>query len=217
MAPYYPVYLDVKERCCVIIGGGQIAEGKIAALLECGAQIRMISPEVTDEVQDMADTGVLSLEKREYRDGDLEGAFIAIAATDDSSLSRRIAKEAEERNVPLNVADVTHLCTFIAPAVVRRGEVTAAISTGGLSPALARKLRVELQASPALDYADMAPMLSEVRLELRQEGTAVDADHWQTCLNRDILALYYNDRDAAKKALKEALLKGTESVEGAAQ
>ena len=217
MAPYYPVYLDVKERCCVIVGGGQIAEGKIAALLECGAQIRMISPEVTDEVQDMADTGVLSLEKREYRDGDLEGAFIAIAATDDSSLSRRIAKEAEERNVPLNVADVTHLCTFIAPAVVRRGEVTAAISTGGLSPALARKLRVELQASPVLDYADMAPMLSEVRLELRQEGTAVDADHWQSCLNRDILALYYKDSDAAKKALKEALLKGPASVEGVAQ
>ena len=217
MAPYYPVYLDVKERCCVIIGGGQIAEGKIAALLECGAQIRMISPEVTDEVQDMADTGVLSLEKREYRDGDLEGAFIAIAATDDSSLSRRIAKEAEERNVPLNVVDVTHLCTFIAPAVVRRGEVTAAISTGGLSPALARKLREELQASPALDYADMAPMLSEVRMELRQEGTAVAADHWQTCLNRDILALYYKDRDAAKKALKEALLQGPASVEGAAQ
>ena len=217
MAPYYPVYLDVKERCCVIVGGGQIAEGKIAALLECGAQIRMISPEVTDEVQDMADTGALRLEKREYRDGDLEGAFIAIAATDDSSLNRRIAQEAEERNVPLNVVDVTHLCTFIAPAVVRRGEVTAAISTGGLSPALARKLREELQASPALDYADMAPMLSEVRLELRQEGTVVAADHWQTCLNRDILALYYKDRDAAKKALKEALLQGPASVEGAAQ
>ena len=216
MAPYYPVYLDVKERCCVIVGGGQIAEGKIAALLECGAQIRMISPEVTDEVQDMADTGALRLEKREYRDGDLEGAFIAIAATDDSSLNRRIAQEAEERNVPLNVVDVTHLCTFIAPAVVRRGEVTAAISTGGLSPALARKLREELQASPALDYADMAPMLSEVRLELRQEGTAVAADHWQTCLNRDILALYYKDRDAAKKALKEALLQGPASGEGAA-
>ncbi len=217
MAPYYPVYLDVKERCCVIVGGGQIAEGKIAALLECGAQIRMISPEVTDEVQDMADTGVLRLEKREYRDGDLEGAFIAIAATDDSSLNRRIAQEAEERNVPLNVVDVTHLCTFIAPAVVRRGEVTAAISTGGLSPALARKLREELQASPALDYADMAPMLSEVRLELRQEETVVAADHWQTCLNRDILALYYKDRDAAKKALKEALLQGPASVEGAAR
>ena len=216
MAPYYPVYLDVKERCCVIVGGGQIAEGKIATLLECGAQIRMISPEVTDEIQDMADTGVLRLEKREYRDGDLEGAFIAIAATDDSSLNRRIAQEAEERNVPLNVVDVTHLCTFIAPAVVRRGEVTAAISTGGLSPALARKLREELQASPALDYADMAPMLSEVRLELRQEGTAVAADHWQTCLNRDILALYYKDRDAAKKALKEALLQGPASGEGAA-
>ena len=75
MTPYYPVYLAIKDRLCVIIGGGQIAEGKIAALLECGGNIRMIAPEVTQEVQDMADSGALALEKREYREGDLEGAL----------------------------------------------------------------------------------------------------------------------------------------------
>ena len=217
MAPYYPVYLDVRDRRCVIVGGGQIAEGKVAALLESGARICIVSPEVTDEIQDMADSGALTLEKREYRDGDLEGAFIAIAATDDPDLNERISREATARNVPLNVVDVTHLCTFIAPSIVRRGEVTVAISTAGLSPALARKLRVELQDSPALDYADLAPMLSEVRLELRSEGAVIDAEHWQTCLNRELVALFRTDRDAAKKALKQALLEGAASGVSAAQ
>ena len=217
MAPYYPVYLDIRDRRCVIVGGGQMAEGKVAALRESGAQVCIISPEVTGEIQGMADSGMISLEKREYRDGDLEGAFIAIAATDDSDLDERISREAAARNVPLNVVDVTHLCTFIAPAVIRRGEVTVAISTAGLSPALARKLRVELQDSPALDYADMALMLSEVRLELRSEGAAIDADHWQTCLNRELVTLFYADREAAKQSLKRALLDGAATGVSAAQ
>ena len=217
MAPYYPVFLDVRDRSCVIVGGGQIAEGKIAALLESGARIRMVSPEVTDEIQDMADSGAVRLDKREYRDGDLEGAFIAIAATDDPALNERISREAAARNVPLNVVDVTHLCTFIAPAVVRRGEVTVAISTAGLSPALARKLRVELQDSPSLDYADLAPMLSEVRLELRSEGAPVDAERWQDCLTPELVALHSTDRDAAKAALKQALLDGAQPGGSAAQ
>ena len=213
MAPYYPAFLDVKDRLCLIIGGGQIAEGKIASLLECGAQIKMISPEVTAEVQGMADAGILRVEKREYRDGDLEGAFVAIAATDDNSVNREITREAEKRNVLLNVVDVTHLCTFIAPSVVRKGEVTVAISTAGLSPALARKLREELEVDPVLDYADLAPMLSEVRLELRKEGAKIDPDHWQSCLNQEILTMYHSDKNAAKKSLKEALLQGIQAGE----
>ena len=206
MAPYYPVYLDVKDRLCVIIGGGPIGEGKIASLLECGANIRMICPDVTEDVQDMADTGVIHLEKRVYEEGDLEGAFVVIAATNDNTVNRRIADEAESLGVLLNVADVTHLCNFIAPSVVRKGEVTVAISTAGLSPALARKLRETLEVSGDLDYADMASTLAEVRGELRGEGNVIDADHWQVCLTQELLDLFYRDRDAAKATLKEALL-----------
>ncbi len=206
MTPYYPVYLAIKDRLCVIIGGGQIAEGKIASLLECGGNIRMIAPEVTEDVQDMADSGVLKLEKREYREGDLEGAFVAIAATDDNAVQRRIKAEAERLGVLLNVADVTHLCDFIAPSVVRKGEVTVAISTAGVSPALARKLRETLEVSRDLAYADMASLLGEVRGELRGEGNIVHPDHWQTCLTQELLDLFYRDRDAARAALKESLL-----------
>ena len=207
MAPYYPVYLDVKDRLCTIIGGGPIGEGKIASLLECGANIRMICPEVTQDVQDMADTGVIKLEKRVYQEGDLEGAFVVIAATDDNSVNRRIADEAERLGVLLNVADVTHLCNFIAPSVVRKGEVTVAISTAGLSPALARKLRETLEVSHDLDYADMTPLLAEVRGELRSEGNVIHPDHWQACLTQELLDLFYKDWDAAKNTLKEALLR----------
>ncbi len=206
MTPYYPVYLAIKDRLCVIIGGGQIAEGKIASLLECGGNIRMIAPEVTEDVQDMADSGVLKLEKREYREGDLEGAFVAIAATDDNAVQRRIKAEAERLGVLLNVADVTHLCDFIAPSVVRKGEVTVAISTAGVSPALARKLRETLEVSRDLAYADMASLLGEVRGELRGEGNIVHPDHWQACLTQELLELFYRDRDAARAALKESLL-----------
>ena len=216
MTPYYPVYLAIKDRLCVIIGGGQIAEGKIAALLECGGNIRMIAPEVTQEVQDMADSGALALEKREYREGDLEGAFVAIAATDDNAVQRRIKAEAERLGILLNVADVTHLCDFIAPSVVRKGEVTVAISTAGVSPALARKLRETLEVSRDLAYADMASLLGEVRGELRREGNIVHPDHWQTCLTQELLDLFYKDRDAARAVLKESLLKDPHLAEAAA-
>ena len=215
MAPYYPVFLDVKKRPCVIIGGGQVAEGKIASLLECDAQVRMICPEVTDAVKGMVEAGTITWDRRDYQEGDLEGAFLAIAATDDNTVNRRIAQEAEALGILLNVVDVTHLCTFIAPSVVKRGDVTVAISTSGLSPAPARKLREELEVSPVLDYADLAPMIAEVRQELRQQGARVDPEHWQACLNPAILELYRSDQGAAKERLKESLLHGAQSGEAA--
>lgn len=208
MAPYYPAFLDVKNRTCVIIGGGNVAEGKIASLLECQARVKMVCPEVTDGVKEMASAGTITWLQREYRQGDLEGAFIAIAATDDNAVNRQIAQEAESRGILLNVVDVTHLCTFIAPSVVKKGDVTVAISTGGLSPALARKLRESLEVNPVLDYAELAPMLSEVRQDLLKSGIRIHPDHWQTCLSQEVLELYHEDQAAAKQRLRESLLRG---------
>ena len=210
MASYYPVFLDLKDRTCVVIGAGQVAEGKIASLLECGATVKMISPEATEDIRKLARESVISWEQREYEEGDLKGAFLAIAATDDNSVNRKIAQEAAQERSLLNVVDVTHLCTFIAPSVVRRGDVTVAISTSGLSPALARKLRQDLQTNPALDYADMAPLIAEVRGELKREGAKIDPEHWQVCLSQEVLELFYRDASAAKVRLKESLLQGAE-------
>ena len=203
MPAFYPVFLNLRGRRCVIVGGGEVAERKVQLLKECGASITFISPEVTEGIWQMAQEGQVEWHSRDYRSGDLEGAFISIAATDDERINRAVHREARERNVLLNVVDVTHLCDFIAPSIVRRGEVMVAISTGGLSPALARKLREELPKAGALEWADLASVLSEVRLELRAQGTQVDPDHWQECMDEELLALV---QDGHALEAKELLL-----------
>ena len=148
MPRYYPAFIDVRGRDCVVIGCGDLGEEKVVKLLECAARVIVISSNVTSKVRELADEGNVEWIMRDYEDGDLERAFIAIANTGDSEMDKRIYREAEERNVILNVVDVTHLCTFIAPSVARRGEVTVATSTGGASPALARTFRGEAGKQP---------------------------------------------------------------------
>ena len=187
MPRYYPAFIDVRDRDCIVIGGGAMGEEKAIKLLECGARVRVISPSVTSSVKDLESQGRLTWTQRHYRRGDLERAFIAIAATDDDAMNRQIAREAEERNVLLNVVDVTHLCTFIAPSVARRGEVTVATSTGGASPALARTFREKIEHSRILEYADLAPLLSDARAHLKRERLKVSPDHWQDCITEELL------------------------------
>ena len=207
MPAYYPVFIDVRARTCVVVGGGNIGEEKVSKLLDCGAKVLVISPEVTERVRNLVDDDNVTWTQRGYRPGDLKGAFIAIAATDDSKVNERIAAEAEERNVLLNVVDVTHLCTFIAPSVVRKGDVTIAVSTGGTSPALARKFREELSRSPLLDLADLTPLLSDARAELKKIGAKVDPDHWQECIDEDLLHMVQAGRmEEARETLMSNLL-----------
>ena len=203
---HYPVFLTVEGRRCVVIGGGTIAERKVEGLLDAGAEVTVVTPECTSRVQALADAGAIALRERTYAPGDLEGAFIAIAATDDSEVNEAVSREARERNVPLNVVDVTHLCTFIAPSIVRRGPVTLAMSTGGLAPALARKLRESLEANEALAFADLAEMVGRVRADLRGRSITVDPEGWQASLNAEVLGLYQDgERVRAEERLTELL------------
>ena len=156
MTTYYPVYLNLRGRRCVIVGGGTVAEGKIARLLDSGAEICVVSPDATPGIRQFVADGAVRWEERVYRPGDLEGAFIAIAATNVREVNRRIFEEANQRGVMLNAVDDPPNCSFIAPSIVQRGPVTLAISTGGVSPALARKLRESLQASGDLAWADLS-------------------------------------------------------------
>ena len=213
MPRYYPAFIDVRGRDCVVIGGGDLGEEKVVKLLECDAKVVVVSPDVTPKVKGLADTGEVEWIRREYKDGDLERAFIAIANTGDPEMDGRISKEAEERNVILNVVDVTHLCTFIAPSVARRGEVTVATSTGGASPALARTFREKLESSRILEYADLAPVLSDARAELRRRGLRVPPDHWQMCITEDLLDTVQSGQyECAYETLLEGLLAGSEPL-----
>ena len=213
MPRYYPAFIDVRGRRCVVIGGGALGEGKVVKLLECDARVIVIAPEVTSVVKGLAAKGKVEWLMRQYRSGDLAQAFIAIASTEDDEIDRQIYAEAEERNVLLNVVDVTHLCTFIAPSVARRGEVTVATSTGGASPALARTFREKLESSRILEYADLAPVLARGRAELRQRKLRVAPDHWQSCITEELLDLVQSgDETTAYKMLIDGLLAESEPI-----
>ncbi|PKB81798.1 MAG: hypothetical protein BZY88_05725 [SAR202 cluster bacterium Io17-Chloro-G9] len=196
MSEFYPVYLNLKDRSCVIIGGGRVAEGKLSKLREAGAKITVISPQVTQEIRMAAREGQLEWCEREYHEGDLQRAFLAVAATNVRSVNQQIFQEAERHNVLLNVVDDTPLCTFIAPSIVERGPVTLAISTAGASPALARKLRESLTHDPVLDWADLAGVMSQVRSEVKKQGAVVDPQRWQCCLSSGLLDLARSGRQA---------------------
>ena len=213
MPRYYPAFIDVRRRNCVVIGGGPLGEEKVLKLLECDAGVTVISAHVTETVAELAREGRIVWCNRDYRPGDLAQAFIAIAATDDDAVNRLIYDEAELRNVLLNVVDVTHLCTFIAPSVARRGEVTVATSTGGASPALARTFREKLEASRVMEFADLAPVLARGRTELRNRNLRVSPDHWQCCITDELLALVQSGDDAsAFDLLMESLLREADRI-----
>ncbi len=138
MTAYYPVYLNLTGKRCLVFGGGPVAEDKIAKLRDSGATVSVVSPEVTPAIRDAALNGHVEWRSRHYQPGDLEGVFLGIAATNQRKVNQQIFQEAERLGVLLNVVDDPGRCTFIAPSIVQRGSVTLAISTGGASPALAR-------------------------------------------------------------------------------
>lgn len=141
---YFPAFLDLRGRTCVVIGGGDVAAGKVLGLLPCGARVRVVSPEAHPNIERLAQRGTIEWERRAYRPGDVAGAFMAIAATDDTSLNNAVYDEAVRERALVNVVDVPDRCQFIYGAVFRRGRLMAAISTGGASPALAGRLKREL-------------------------------------------------------------------------
>ena len=218
MPLYYPVFLDLRGRRVVVIGGGAMGEEKVTRLLPYEAQVVVVSRDVTDEVAELADDGTIEWVRRPYRRGDLDGAFIAIVAdTSDDAVNQAVSEEARERNVPLNVADVTELCTWITPSVARRGEVIVATSTGGASPALARRFREILNGTSRtpsrhelMDFADLAPLLSDARKQLLDKGIRLNLDHWQACLTDELIDLVQAGQiEQAKQVLMDSLLVGT--------
>ena len=221
MSAYYPVFLNLQGRSCIVVGGGVIAERKVRYLLECGGNVTLISPTATPEVEALAQQGRLNWEPRRYHEGDLHDAFLAVAGTDDTSVNQEVAAEANREKVLLNVVDVPELCDFIAPAIVERGPVTVAISTSGTSPALARRLREEMEDSQrctCLSWADAADILKEVRLDLRSRNLRATPDHWQACMTDEVLHLVHSGRsDQARRQLIESLeLGATAAVAGEA-
>jgi precorrin-2 dehydrogenase/sirohydrochlorin ferrochelatase len=161
--PYYPIYIDIEDRSVVIIGGGEVCARKVETMLRYGARVTVVSPEATEEIERWAREGAVTFVRKRYEASDLDGANIVIASTDDQKTNETIAADCRSRRIPVNVVDVTPLCEFIVPAIIEKGSVQIAVSTGGKSPALARTLKEDLQRTIGPEYAEVNDVLGTLR------------------------------------------------------
>lgn len=161
--PYYPIYLDIEDRDVLIVGGGNVCARKAETMVRYGARVTIVSLQFTDEIERWARDGKVTLRRKPYEEADLEGSSIVIASTDDPCVNGHVARDCRRRKIPVNVVDVTHLCEFIVPAIVERGSIQIAVSTGGRSPALARTLREDLQKFVGPEYDELNELLGTLR------------------------------------------------------
>lgn len=171
---FYPAFIDLENRPVLVVGGGTVAERKVETLLEAGALVTVVSPEITKQLQDYANGKRITVRQRGFISSDIDGVALVISATDDPSTQTEVASIAASKNILVNTVDKPELCTFIVPAILRRGDVTVAISTSGKSPSLAAELRVRLDRVLTDEFARTATVLGAVRQEVHQHFTNSD-------------------------------------------
>lgn len=203
---YYPIFLEMKDRRCVVIGGGSVAERRVEGLLAAGSNVTVISPSITDGLRDLLGQGAIRHVAREYRAGDWAGYDLVFAATDYSETNAAVANEARSLRIWVNSADEPDHCDFIMPAVIRRGGLAVAVSTGGESPAATRAIREELDEYFTADYAGFVQIAGEVRRELRERAVSPPGGAWSRALHGEFRRLLKEGKPAqAKKLLMETL------------
>jgi siroheme synthase-like protein len=158
--------IGLQAQQTVVIGGGHVAARKVEGLLAADAQVKVVSPNLTPELQSMVDTGAITFVQRSYQDGDLEDAYLVIAATDELTVNKAVWAEANRRGCLINVVDDPEHSSFILPAIAKRGDMSIAVSTGGSSPALARRLRERFEEIIGPEYEILTEIMSELRPEL---------------------------------------------------
>ncbi len=204
---HFAVGLDLRDRMCVVVGGGSVAERRTGGLLASGARVTVVAPTLVPGLEARAAAGEIAVRRRPYVEGDLAGAFLAIAATDAPEVNAAVAAEARARGVLVNVADDPARGDFIVLATVRRGDLQIAISTGGRSPALARRVREDLERLLPPEYDQLLAVQAELRTELQQAGVTVAPEQWQAAPDAEVLALLRaGDRAAARARLRARLI-----------
>lgn len=206
---FYPIYLDLHGRPCLVVGGGPIAAGKVRGLVEAGALVTVIAPEVGDDVAGWAASGILTWHRREFVDDDVDGQFLVYGATDDRDVNARVYRLADRANQVANAVDDLDHCNFIAPAVARQGQVQIAVSTAGSSPALAKQLRDRIQETVLTPQtAVLAEFLGAWRPAVKQRVDTYQRRQalWEGVLEGCVPALVGNgERERADRAMDEYL------------
>lgn len=205
---HFPVFLNLKSRQCLIIGGGNIATRKIKNLLNANAQITVISPKISDKLKNLAKDNKISVINREYESSDIVRAFLVVAATNNTKVNTEIAKACDEANIMVNVADNAELCSFIFPSILDRSPVTIAVSTGGASPVLARQLRMKLETMIPSACGHLAAITEEYREKVKAHFPEQEQrkTFWENALRSPFSELVYAGQDDSARALLDKQL-----------
>lgn len=170
--PLFPIFLKLDGKRCLVVGGTALLEAKVQSLLSRGAEVKLVADDVADEIRKLAEEGQIRWVRRAFRTTDLDGVAVVVAADRDQAVNRSVFAESEARNLPCNVVDQPALCNFYYPAVVERGQLQIAISTGGLSPSLASRIRAELEQQFGPEYGEWVDALGRARERILTTRTA---------------------------------------------
>ena len=171
---YYPIFLELENRACLIVGGGEVAYRKAAMLVSCGAKVRVVSPRLSGDLKRLLTKGKIRWLKHIFRLGDLNGIELVVAATDEQLVNTQVSRECRRRGIWINVVDQPKLCSFIVPSVIQRGRLTVAISTGGASPALSKWIRKDIEHRYGAEFGRLVGMIAKARPQVlaRVKGVA---------------------------------------------
>lgn len=208
---YYPINVNITGKNCIVLGGGRVAERKVESLLKCGGAVTVISPWLTPQLKMLLSQGSIQHTDRDYRPGDLKDAFLVFGATDDPGVNAEASQEAQGNGILVNIVDTPEICNFIVPSVMDRDDLVIAISTNGKSPALAKRIRQELEAVYGEEYCLFLTILGAVRERLLK--TSRDSDNNRLTFSRlidsDMLCLIRErKREGINNILKETLGQG---------
>ncbi|MEA2063626.1 MAG: bifunctional precorrin-2 dehydrogenase/sirohydrochlorin ferrochelatase [Gemmatimonadota bacterium] len=195
----YPISIDLEGRRCCVVGGGTVAGRKVRSLLETGALIEVVSPRASEKISAWANEGKITWKRKPFDPGDLEGAFLVIGATDQGGVNEQVFRAAREKGILVNIADDPGMCNFFLPAVVHRGAFQVAVSTGGASPLLARRVREELEERYGAHFGEIAAQVAVIRKQLPDSVTDrrkrrvfwkqfIDLEYFRNLAGEDIAA-----------------------------
>lgn len=212
---YFPVFLDIKNRHCLLVGGGEVATRKGRLLSKAGAVLRVVAPDVSTELRELVAQHQGEILEREYQTSDLNDCVIAIAATDIEPLNEKISLDAKARNIPVNVVDSPALCTYITPAIIDRSPLVIAVSSGGESPVLARLIRAKLETLIPTSYGRLAQIASNWRDRVKARFNDGDSRRrfWEKILQGPAAELVLNGQEAAaEKIIATEITKEDDSI-----
>jgi precorrin-2 dehydrogenase/sirohydrochlorin ferrochelatase len=195
MPKFFPAFLDIHGRKCVVIGGGNVAERKVESMTRCGGVVTVISPDLTPGLAERVRRNEIQYISERFREEHLAGAYLIIAATDDMEVNTRASAEANRRKIPINVVDVPDQCTFIVPSILERGDLVVAVSTSGASPAAAGFIRRELESYFGPEYGEFLELMKKLRERVKREVDDFDerGEIFKRLVRSDILKHLKND------------------------